>query len=607
LAIKLVYLFTSQSSPFFEPRLLDPKYYHDWALRIAAGDLTSDPVFYGLPLYPFFLALCYKISNSALLSAKLAQIALGLVTLFFTYKTGEKLHGEKTGLVAVALGAVYGPLFFHEGVFIPEALGLPLYAAAFYFLCLLVERISPLRAALFGVTLGLACLTKAGALVFAFMFLAAILFSKGHTLKNKIPALLIFILSFLATLAPVTLHNLIRGKDTVLLTSHAGFNFYIGNNPRAEGVFVAPEGTGSNVEAQKADSQALAERAVGRKLKPSEVSKYWSDQAWEFIRQNPQEFLKLTLKKLALFFDAREISDVEDYGFAGRFNGFLRFPWLDFSVLGPLVFLGLALAGRGLRHRLWVYLWIGCYLAGLAAFFVNARYRLPLLSLFLVLAAFAVIKVIEAFKARQWSTLLASALVLAAAVGLTQARLVGKDPSRDLVNAGDVYLEKKDHDQAVSLYKEAIQLNPRYAKAYQALGVAMTRQGRHEEAKDSYLKALEIEPSSQVYNNLGMWYDRVGELDRAERFFIKALELQPNSPQAHNNLGMICGKKGLYEDAVREFEASIELNPQNARTHTNLGLVLHRMGDDRKAKAHFEKAHAIDPDFEEAKRALSFF
>ena len=605
--IRVLYLLFSRESPFYEPLLLDPAYYHQWANRILGGDFIGEPVFYGLPLYPFFLALGYKVFGGSVFAVKLIQACLGVVTLFLIYKIGEKIASRRVGLVAAGLAAFYGPLFFHEQIFIPEALSLPLYAASFYGACVFTDEPTAKKGVFIGILFGLATLTKAGILLFVPVFTAVLLFREMRSSRRRFLPIFLSLLFFLAVLAPVSAHNIVYGKDKVLLTSHAGFNFYIGNNPDAEGVFVAPEGTGGNVESQTQDSKMIAEKALGKPLKPSEVSRYWSDKAWDFIRQNPAQFLKLCGRKVLLFFSADEISDVDDYVFSKNFSPVLKFPWLDFAVLGPLVILGLFLSARSIRYRFWVYAWVVCYLLGLVTFFVNARYRMPILSVFFPVAAVAVVAIYDQIKKRNWRALSICFLVLALGIGVSQLHLVGTNWARDYVNAGDAYQEKKEFTRAVELYKRALEIDPGSDKANLAMGIVSTKLGRDEEAKDFYLKSLSINSSnSQAYNNLGMWYDRQGDLETAKAHFLKAIELKPSSPQAHNNLGMIYGKMGEDEKALSEFEASLKINPRSARAYTNLGLIYYRMKDRRKAEECWRKALEIEPDFEEAKRALSF-
>lgn len=601
-AVKWAYYLSSRGLPFFEPILLDPRYYHDWAIRLTRQQWDQN-VFYGLPLYPYFMAVVYAVTNASIHAVKIAQIALGLVTIFFIYKTGEKISDRRAGILAALLASVYGPLFFHEQIFIPEALALPLYAAALYVACLLWERVTFRKAVVLGVLAGLAALTKAGVLLFVPVF-AVMLVLKNKASQGRKSAWWVLV-ACLLTIAPIPLHNYFRGHDRVFLTSHAGFNFYIGNNSKAEGVFKAPEGTGTNVDAQIEDSRTIAETALGRALKPSEVSAYWADKAWQFIRKEPIGFLWLCKQKALLFFDAREISDVDDYQFAARLNDFVGYPWPNFYWLGPLLFAGLFSIFKRSKFSAVVYTWIGVYLLGMISFFVNARYRLPLLPIFIPLAATALVDFYDSVRQMRTArvTLLVCFAVLGAWVG--RLELVSPDFTRDYVNAGDALVEKKDFDGAKGYYLEAIKMDPRHAKANLAMGLLMTRQGLYDEAKRYYDRSIETNPeNSQAQNNLGLWYDRAGDLAKAEECFLKALALKPNSSQAHNNLGMVYGKRGQYEKAAREFEASIKINPDSARAQANLGLVYYRLGQIQPAVDAWHRALEIDPMMEEARRAL---
>ncbi len=610
LGVRLVYLFLSRESPFYEPLLLDPAYYHEWGKRIASGDFINPPVFYGLPLYPFFLGFLYKIFGGSFFVVKLVQVFLGIVTLFFIFKIGEKLFTKNIGLLAASLAAFYGPIFFNEQMLIPEALGLPLYAAGFYLACLFEETPTVKNAVYLGLDLGLAALTKANAILFILIYLAFFVFRKiRYGMKQVFPAFFCLV-SFLLVLAPVAAHNRIYGKDTVLLTSHSGFNFYVGNNPKAEGVFSAPEGTGTNVEAQRETSKEIAEKQMGRNLKPSEVSRYWSDQAMDFIRKNPSDFARLCVKKMELFFDIREISDLDDFTFSKNFIGFLKFPWINFALLGPLFLLGAVVSFKKVKHGGLVALWVVSYLAGLAAFFVNARYRLPILSVFFPFAAFGLACLYEDFKKNEWGKILGMVLIFGLGVWLTRlgSGLVGEDPSVFYVNAGDVYLKKEDPQKAMAFYQEALKVNPQNAKASLAMGLALSGLDRADDAEKYYREAIRQDPTnSQSHNNLGLWYDRQGQPEEARRCFLKAIELKPSSFQAHNNLGMMYGKSGQNEKAREELEMAIQLNPRSARAITNLGLVLYRTGQKEKALKLWKKALEIDPDFELAKRAVRLY
>ena len=100
LAVRVAHLLLDRGDPFFEPTLLDAKYYDQWARRILGGDVLSAGVFYGLPLYPYFLALCYALSGGSVVAVKVVQIALGLTTICLTYAIGARFADSTVGLVA---------------------------------------------------------------------------------------------------------------------------------------------------------------------------------------------------------------------------------------------------------------------------------------------------------------------------------------------------------------------------------------------------------------------------------------------------------------------------------------------------------------------------
>jgi hypothetical protein len=60
------------------------------ALSHASTDATRTPADH-LPLYPYFLALCSALTGGSTVAVKLVQLLLGLVTVFFTYRIGQRV------------------------------------------------------------------------------------------------------------------------------------------------------------------------------------------------------------------------------------------------------------------------------------------------------------------------------------------------------------------------------------------------------------------------------------------------------------------------------------------------------------------------------------
>jgi hypothetical protein len=162
------HLWLDRNDPFFAPVLLGAAYYHR---RSASAAATSHE-------RRLLRPAAVSVFSGALLRAHRRLGRRGEAradrararTLFFTFKIGEHLADAPTGLVAASLAALYGPLFFFEAMLIPEALGVPLYAAGFYHCLRFLDAPTWRRGVLAGALLGLACLTKAGVILFVVLF-----------------------------------------------------------------------------------------------------------------------------------------------------------------------------------------------------------------------------------------------------------------------------------------------------------------------------------------------------------------------------------------------------------------------------------------------------
>ena len=78
LTVRLVFFFVNRgSNPLFYHPILDSLFHHEWAGRIIDGNFWGDEVFFRAPLYPYVLALLYKVSGSSITLAVLVQHVTG--------------------------------------------------------------------------------------------------------------------------------------------------------------------------------------------------------------------------------------------------------------------------------------------------------------------------------------------------------------------------------------------------------------------------------------------------------------------------------------------------------------------------------------------------
>ena len=93
---------------------------------------------------------------------------------------------------------------------------------------------------------------------------------------------------------------------------------------------------------ERQDAFAVAERAMGRSLTPSEVSAYWTGRALDYIRSQPADWLALLLRKAFLTLNSAEMVDSKDQYSHADLSSVLRAAgWVfHFGLLAPLALLG---------------------------------------------------------------------------------------------------------------------------------------------------------------------------------------------------------------------------------------------------------------------------
>lgn len=125
------------------------------------------------------------------------------------------------------------------------------------------------------------------------------------------------------------------------------------------------------------------------------------------------------------------------------------------------------------------------------------------------------------------------------------------------------------------------------------IGNALSALGNEQEAKTSYIAALEdtdfsssSEMAAQCYKNLGTSFERLGEEDIAAEHYFEALRLNSNLPEAHNALAHYHHRNGRYEEALSYFDRVVFTDRQLGRTSAISGWrinVLFNLGDARAA------------------------
>ncbi len=479
-AVRLGYLHELHATPWWDHLVVDPEYYDAWARQIAAGDWIGTRAFYMDPLYPYVLALLYRLVGRDLLFARVLNVLCSVGACAATACLGRLLGGPVVGILAGLGLALYEPDVFHTGEIDKTSLSMLLVATFLVLFTRACARAGARRSewTAAGLVLALAALTRANLLVFAPLDVLVIAGSRpgdrsarvhasdriaGAPARERIACALAFALGVAIVLGPVAWRNHHVSGEWVLTTTQLGENFYTGNNPENPyGAYGVVSFVRANPHFEEEDFRAEAEARSGRTLTAAETSRFWMRAGLAHIVADPGFALRAFARKAALFWNDFEISDSQDQYLLERDARVLRLCPLGFGVVVALATLG---AVAHLRRNRLVRLLVGfvlLYGVTLVVFFLFARYRIQVVPALLPLAGLGLLELVTRTRAAELRPLLV-AVALVAGAGIASFHTIGifsvDHPNvveMRMRHLADAYMQAGDPDRAIAALTEAI-------------------------------------------------------------------------------------------------------------------------------------------------------
>ena len=165
------------------------------------------------------------------------------------------------------------------------------------------------------------------------------------------------------------------------------------------------------------------------------------------------------------------------------------------------------------------------------------------------------------------------------------------------LRAANEFLKANDFVGAEGQCRKALELNPKNAKVHAALGVALARQGRVDEANGHFSEAVRLDPTDfDAHYSLGQAMARRQKFDDAIQHFSAVLRLKPDHAQAHGYMGSILSAKGLLDQAEVHLTQALRLDPNYADAHYNMGQLMLRRKNLDAAVRHLSQAAQLKPD-----------
>ena len=130
-------------------------------------------------------------------------------------------------------------------------------------------------------------------------------------------------------------------------------------------------------------------------------------------------------------------------------------------------------------------------------------------------------------------------------------------------------LDKKQYQDAIAKLDTIIAEHPREPKARFVKGLALTDEGKTDQAIDVFLALLADFPElPEPRNNLAVLYAKKGEYAQARDELERAVQAAPDYAVAHENLGDVYARL-----AEVEYEKTVALDKRNHTAAAKLKLI----------------------------------
>lgn len=647
-AVRLPHLLETVSSDFCGVPILDEAFYDLVARRLADGASIGDvnPGFRPL-LYPALLAVCHLLAaDHGTFLALTAQHLLGVATcLLVACYAGLLFRRRTAALVAGVVYALAGPPVFYEGRLLITTLFTFLVVALLVVLghCrpaasrngTAIHRLAPWLAA--GALLAVAVQARANALVFllAFPAVGALGASRAAGPRQHLRRHLPWLSAIGTTLVCLALIAAIQTPWLGTfrpLPGAGGVNLYLGNERGADGMVPRQDRHAVYGDVYRDSVQLFAaeefRRETGRDGSPTEVSRYWLGRAFEEFRADPAGRLALLTRKAWLLAWPTEVPNNLSYEFVAEHESALL-GWLPvrWGWLLPLAASGAWIAFRRRGEpgsessnescdggRLaWLLALGSLHALTVIAFFVAGRFRIPLWPLASILAAGAVVAILDTVRRRGSLRLfrpgerreaVVAAILAVGVFTVGHVRWPGIElPSqaRDFFYRSVAGQQAGDLDAALADAHRAVELEPGNPQALFQLGtvaLALEDWSLAERALFDASRLLHVEP--RPFNNLGIALERLGRHGEAYAAYLRAIEVGVDFSPAWTNAAHLELRAGRVDLAEPKVERAEELERASGLrtvfTWTARAFLARDLGHHDEARRAWDEAVALDKD-----------
>ena len=156
-----------------------------------------------------------------------------------------------------------------------------------------------------------------------------------------------------------------------------------------------------------------------------------------------------------------------------------------------------------------------------------------------------------------------------------------------------------EHDRAVDVWTELLELYPDDAELCYFRAEAYFNKRDWDLAIDDYTKALELDEEKiyeeETYSNRGTAYFNKQDWNKAIADYTRAVSLNPDNISAYFDRGAAYFNKQDWDQAIADYTDVIERNLGNKESYRRRGMAYIKLSDHRLASEDFTEAIRLDP------------
>jgi protein O-mannosyl-transferase len=221
---------------------------------------------------------------------------------------------------------------------------------------------------------------------------------------------------------------------------------------------------------------------------------------------------------------------------------------------------------------------------------VNSLRQIPLIA-FPALVVLVLLATATTLQIRYWKN---SVALFSRDLSVTSANDVAAG------NLGVAFYDLGRNEDALKLYRLAVELNPYEPNMHRNIGMVLQRMGKPNEALAEFQKGVNMDPkNADLQHSLAEALAAQGQDAAALAHFSQAVSGPSGNALYHNDLAVALVAAGKRTEALEQYEQAVLLAPTNATFQNNLATALLRAGDGKAAMNHYRAAIRLDPNFAE--------